>query len=53
MNKEGPKIRGECAALAPYFRYSFANCVILDNHTQGKHSCQLNSVCAKNCNVAA
>jgi hypothetical protein len=27
MYKKDPKIRGECAALAPYFRYSFANCV--------------------------
>ena len=27
MNKRGPKIRGACAARAPYFRYLFAFCV--------------------------
>jgi hypothetical protein len=27
IEQKGPKIRGECCALAPYFRNSFANCV--------------------------
>jgi hypothetical protein len=25
MNMKGPKIRDECATLAPYFQYSFTN----------------------------
>jgi hypothetical protein len=30
MNKKGPKIQGECCALALYFRYFFTDCVSPD-----------------------